>query len=502
MAADLDIKEGILKPGEGPLGRVIHHYGPTFAVGEVPKGRRTLNLAPTRATRLDTIGQAGLSAFQLRNSPAYIEAKARRPFNGISWDVGSLANLKPEEKPYKKLLPPDLPDKIVRPRPPKATLKATPTSQRLKGKVAVGIVIVSGPDGLAFSAAEKTKVVAEVQNGLSWLGGMTGTVTPVQFFYDIQDVALDLPDDPDGGDKEGYWRDPTMQKLGYADPAAYVAALRTRMKTDWAYCAFFVKYSQSWFAYAYMGGPYLCMQYANDGWGPDNIDRVFAHETGHIFNAPDEYQGACNNCTDTFGMYSVVNGNCVTCAPGGGVDCIMKGNSWAMCPYTLWHLGCPDLTASFQSVAFPNVFLRMDGTGVTKMTGPGGGTVNCQYTAGPWEKFNLVLQKDSAGRNDGSVAIGSIAFPNVFLRMDGTGVTKMTGPGGGTVNCQYTVGPWEKFFLTPQSDGSLAVASIAFPNVFLRMDGTGVTKMTGPGGGTVNCQYTAGPWEKYRLAPT
>ena len=59
--------------------------------------------------------------------------------------------------------------------------------------------------------------------------------------------------------------------------------------TDWGYCAFFTKYPVGHFAYAYLGGPYLVMQYAIDGWGPNNIDRVFAHETCHIFNAPDDY---------------------------------------------------------------------------------------------------------------------------------------------------------------------------------------------------------------------
>ena len=37
------------------------------------------------------------------------------------------------------------------------------------------------------------------------------------------------------------------------------------------------------------------MHYDNDGWGPDNIDRVFTHETGHIFGCPDEY--AASNCS-------------------------------------------------------------------------------------------------------------------------------------------------------------------------------------------------------------
>jgi hypothetical protein len=45
------------------------------------------------------------------------------------------------------------------------------------------------------------------------------------------------------------------------------------------------------YAYAYLNGPYLVVTYDNDGWGIDRMDRVVAHETGHIFGATDEYDG-------------------------------------------------------------------------------------------------------------------------------------------------------------------------------------------------------------------
>ena len=150
---------------------------------------------------------------------------------------------------------------------------------------------------------------------------------------------------------------------------------------------------------------------------------------------------------------------------------------------------------TIESAQFSNVFLRMDGNGVTSTTGPGGGTVNCQYGAFAWEKFKI------AKLSDGYYTIESVQFPNVFLRMDGNGVTSTTGPGGGTVNCQYGAFAWEKFKIAKLSDGYYTIESVQFPNVFLRMDGNGVTSTTGPGGGTVNCQYGAFAWEKYRIAP-
>jgi hypothetical protein len=106
------------------------------------------------------------------------------------------------------------------------------------------------------------------------------------------------------------------------------------------------------------------------------------------------------------------------------------------------------------------------------------------------------LEMLSSYRN---VALRSAQFLNVDLRMDGSGVTAFSGLGGGTVNCQFGVGAWERFRLEPQTDGTVAIASLAFPGVYLRMDGNGVTAFSGLGGGTVNCQFGVGAWERFRL---
>ncbi|WAS89856.1 fascin domain-containing protein [Nannocystis punicea] len=149
---------------------------------------------------------------------------------------------------------------------------------------------------------------------------------------------------------------------------------------------------------------------------------------------------------------------------------------------------------TIQSAAFSNVFLRMDGRGVVQTTASGGGVVNCQYGASDWERFNLV---DQGG---GLVAIGSVAFSNVFLRMDGNGVTQPAAAGAGVVNCQYGADAWERFRVLQQGDGTVTVASAHFSNVFLRTDGRGVTQSVGSGAGVVNCQYGASTWERFRLS--
>jgi hypothetical protein len=78
----------------------------------------------------------------------------------------------------------------------------------------------------------------------------------------------------------------------------------------------------------------------------------------------------------------------------------------------------------------------MDGGGCTYFTGPGCGSVNAQYYApgsdcSGYEKFNLV----SLGGTQ--YGLQSVAFPNAYIRMDGSSCTTFSGPGCGTINGQY-----------------------------------------------------------------
>ena len=63
---------------------------------------------------------------------------------------------------------------------PEAPAPASATSGRLVGPVAVGVIIVEGPtDALRFTDEEQITVIAEVQNGLTWLATQTpgGSIT-------------------------------------------------------------------------------------------------------------------------------------------------------------------------------------------------------------------------------------------------------------------------------------------------------------------------------------
>lgn len=220
-------------------------------------------------------------------------------------------------------------------------------SQFLIGSVAVGLVFVEGPTGdLKFSIRERGKVVAEVQEGLTWLAEQELRAN-VSWAYDIKTISLNVAPDPtlpnDYEPLEAHWRNPAMASLGFTPDLQgvrdYVASLRANLATDWGYVAFFVKYPLHHFAYA--GKPRIVMSYDNGNWGPDNIDRIFTHETGHIFGCSDEYRESGCLCTTKHGYLQVINGNCQPCALSF-VPCLMERNTWTLCSFTREHLGWRD----------------------------------------------------------------------------------------------------------------------------------------------------------------
>lgn len=145
-------------------------------------------------------------------------------------------------------------------------------------------------------------------------------------------------------------------------------------------------------------------------------------------------------------------------------------------------------------------FLCMDGEGLSKSIGSGGGKVSCQDSCK--EDTAKFLFHD---QGDGTFTIESVQYPGIFLRMNGGGVRSFANNGTGEVNCQFGAGSWERFRLHEQeipqgkmnqliSKGSLVtIESVAFPDVFLRM------KKDEQGSGIVNCQYGAKEDETFYL---
>lgn len=351
MTADLDTREYLTfadqarapRPGNHAMkAPVFHQYGRVeIADGSVFEPQTIPAPMPSpmpeaEGQDLSLTEKLGMQAFQQRNSDAFTLLKTDRPYQGLSWEGapdGSPAPIHP-------------PGDAVAHAAPVALSPASgdPLSARLKGRVAVGLVIVGGPGNLAFSPDDQTLVVSEVQNGLSFLAAEAPN-KDVTFVHDISVLEVDVMARETGGfdAMKSPWRDAALAQLGYGPGLegadAYARALRQKHGTDWAYIAFFTKYPVAHFAYASLGGPRLVMHFDNDGWGPEQIDRVFAHETGHIFHAPDEYAQSGCDCGGNWGYFGAPNTNCASCAPNGGVKCIMQSNDWAMCDATRLHLG-------------------------------------------------------------------------------------------------------------------------------------------------------------------
>lgn len=144
------------------------------------------------------------------------------------------------------------------------------------------------------------------------------------------------------------------------------------------------------------------------------------------------------------------------------------------------------------SAQFKDVFLRMDGKGITAASGSGAGRVNCQKTLSKSAQF----MAHEAGK--GIFTFESVAFPGVYLRMDGGNVKSKVNAGAGTVNCQFGAQDWERFKLHELQDGTYNIESAAFPNVYLRMDGNNPEGKE-EGFGIVNCQSGAASYERFHI---
>lgn len=213
----------------------------------------------------------------------------------------------------------------------------------MKGKIAVIVLIASGPGSLAMSDSEVDTIKSEVLAGLNFWENEAPNSASLSFVL-LANVATITASDSTSCDPNDYsvchnrYAIPTMRFIGFTSVKQIEEFNIKYSYATGAFVVFLTKYKQNHFAYAYSGSGPIYMQYSNGGWGPSYIDRVFAHETGHIFNAPDEYISC--SCSSQYGKGSCTerNSNCKDCT-NSQQRCIMDSNSLTVCPYTKKHIG-------------------------------------------------------------------------------------------------------------------------------------------------------------------
>jgi hypothetical protein len=115
---------------------------------------------------------------------------------------------------------------------------------------------------------------------------------------------------------------------------SFAHSRRTALGADWGYMIFVVdsdedddgEFSNGWFAYAYLNGPFMVMTYDNDGWEIGDMNLVTAHETGHIFGALDEYATSGCSTSDSWGYLNAANTSCNN--GGDTTDTSIMGEWW------------------------------------------------------------------------------------------------------------------------------------------------------------------------------
>ncbi len=220
------------------------------------------------------------------------------------------------------------------------------TSEFFIGRVAVGIVLLESDGGIDpstedWTEAERALVLDEITAALDWWAAREpnahltfvyddGTAAPVATSYE--------PISRHYGD-QALWITEAMTKKGitgysYFDQVRrYNNILRETYDTDWAFTIFVVdssndsdnRFTDGYFAYAYLGGPFTVMTSGSNGYGPHNLDAVAAHEIGHIFMALDQYYSAYQSCTHRSGYLGVENQNSQYGACVSDVASIMRG---------------------------------------------------------------------------------------------------------------------------------------------------------------------------------
>jgi hypothetical protein len=168
----------------------------------------------------------------------------------------------------------------------------------------------------------RSTAMARVLANLAWWSDMAASYGKVKSFtvreFSPDDAVCAVDFDPTEGYENGdawvldrRFQQPIMTALGYGSAntslsmRAFCHDLRTAEATDWAYAAFLLVGANTVRGHAFIGGPATVMAASQLGAG-----LLFAHETGHIYHALDEYfEHGASNRRARQSRFGVPNGN-------------------------------------------------------------------------------------------------------------------------------------------------------------------------------------------------
>jgi hypothetical protein len=360
--ADADsVVEAIQQAG----GRVTHVFPQAALIGQLPLGAQVP--AGVDAVYRQAVDGPNLSAL------TGVTRRAAQVWNALLSPPPAPDALQSLAVPHADIAN----DAMVPPPPEPGALRAlssapTPqydeTSEYFIGRVAVGIILPESDGSLDLSTedwteAERALVLSKITAALDWWA-VREPNAHLTFVYDdgtAAPVATRYEPITRPYGHQSFWIADVMERMGYTgfsvfdQVRTYDNALRQAYGTDWAFTIFVVDssndrdrlFADGYFAYAYLGGPFMVMTSGNDGYGPENMDAVAAHEIGHIFLALDQYSSASQPCTRRSGYLGAENQNSQygTCA--SNQTSIMRGQVYpyrvgAVDPYARAQLGWRD----------------------------------------------------------------------------------------------------------------------------------------------------------------
>ena len=220
---------------------------------------------------------------------------------------------------------------------------ACDTSEYMIGTVSVALLFPESdgsidPSSEDWTPEEEADVTAGVISALDWWTDRAAEHSAPMTFWYVTFTGLATGYEPITHPlaESQLWMNQCYDALGVEDgpihdrAVAFANSLRDSLSTDWAYVAWVHdssndvdgKFADGYFALSTLGGAYLVTTYDNGAWTIDYYDVVFAHETGHIFYALDQY-GSCE-CTAATGYLNVENQNCWNGCLGDEPNSIMS----------------------------------------------------------------------------------------------------------------------------------------------------------------------------------